>query len=1133
MYARLTAPMPQTIDPGTAPTNTAPYLHSQAWCLVAFGAAVVNAIAIAGWILLTGLHAGAAPVLPPQPMLIITIAGILLGAGLSAAAHVRSRAHVRAPREPVEPEQQWALALDAEELGTWSRDADSETIIFDERAQALMGLSSPSNVAKLWARIHPDDLPKVRGALERATDPLQSDGRYGAQYRIVLDDGAVRWVSAWCRVHFAGDGAQRKARRLIGTVKDITRPKQTEQALYFNEERLRLALRAANDGLWDWDLRADSMYLSPRWKNMLGYQDDELENSFATWRAVLHRDDLDAVLTLIREVVDGRKETFETQYRVRHKDGQYLFCRSRAVLARDAEGKPTRMIGVHMDVSEIRATQAALELHQQHLENLVIARTAELREQSNYLKALIDNFPFRIWLKDADGRFRAINSKHAATYGMSAEEMIGKTDFDLVNDHLATQRSRSDRDVMMRRCPLIEERVLSGGGLRGWFETYKAPVIDAEGTVLGVVGYSRDISERKAAEAARDAALAEATRLAQARSDFLANMSHEIRTPLNAVLGFAQAGVRDNAGRRAADMFKRILDSGQLLLGVVNDVLDFSKIEAGKMALESVHFALGDAIDRAINVLAPLAYTKRVGFVVDEAPDLPPRCLGDPLRLSQVLVNLLSNAIKFTERGEVSLSVARNGEVLRITVRDTGVGMSSEAMSRLFQPFEQADGSTTRRFGGTGLGLVITRRLVDLMGGAIDVVSEPGKGAAFTVSLPLREASQGIEATASRVVLVGGPEVELCAFVDALGRYGIHAAMRTPDEAIAAGCDLLIVGVGLAEDCSHRLVNHAHVCGARIGFLRTPGESDMSIGLLSAAALTFDRPLRVRHVIEALRSPRNADQGPSTAAQRLHRVRVLIAEDSEVNRVVLDDLLRAEGAEITMVENGRLAIEHIEQVGGDAYDVLLTDIQMPELDGYETARRSRVLAPRLPVIGVTARAMAEERERCLAAGMVGHVAKPVDPERLVAIIQSVRRTRDSGAGLRASDAEVMTLSSRQAPAGGVRNEMVIDWGVFFARYHNRAALIGRLIAATLRNNAETASALRSAAACRDFDQLARLAHGLKGLAGNLAAESLHASAAETERLAEQQLDPALAAARGLAALVEQLLHELTGHRKSA
>jgi len=380
-------------------------------------------------------------------------------------------------------------------------------------------------------------------------------------------------------------------------------------------------------------------------------------------------------------------------------------------------------------------------------------------------------------------------------------------------------------------------------------------------------------------EAARD----EAQRLAQVKSSFLANMSHEIRTPLNAVLGFARIGLRDSVGLPTQGQFGRIVKAGDHLLHVINDILDLSRIESGKFVVESRAFSLGTVLADASSLVIEAARSKGLTYRSEIADDVPDWVEGDALRLQQILVNLLSNAVKFTERGHVRLGVTTEGDgrdTVRFVVDDTGIGIDAGQVARLFEPFEQADNSTTRAHGGAGLGLAISRRLAGLMGGSIAVTGTPGSGGSrFALRLPLPPS----------------PPPQL--------------------------------------------------------------------------------PAR-----------------PAAERGRLLGVRLLAAEDDEVNRILLEALLRHEGAEVVFAEDGRQAVQRLDEHGAAAFDAILMDVQMPVLDGYEATRLIRAVQPDLPVIGLTAHALPEARRLCFEAGMVEHVAKPIDMAELVAAIR--RHVRD-------------------------------------------------------------------------------------------------------------------------------------------
>jgi CheY-like chemotaxis protein len=401
-----------------------------------------------------------------------------------------------------------------------------------------------------------------------------------------------------------------------------------------------------------------------------------------------------------------------------------------------------------------------------------------------------------------------------------------------------------------------------------------------EGNNGGAVISFVDMSEQRAAALARERAIVAAENLARVRSEFLSNMSHEIRTPINGVLGFAEIGYRNyQNSEKAKNAFEKILTSGKRLLGVINEVLDFSKIEAGKLNVERTTVALNEVIEQAVEVVQERADAKHLDLLVERAPDLPKTCLGDPPRIGQVLLNLLSNAVKFTDSGSVTLATSCVDNTLIFRVTDTGIGMSAEQLGQLFAPFQQADGSISRRFGGTGLGLTIAKRIAELMEGDIRVESQPDIGSTFEFRLPYVPAND---------------------------------ALATPEPV--------------------------------------------------------------------------ATEQSSASGPRLAGITILVAEDEPINQQILEWNLTEDGARVVMVSNGLEAIERILQDGLAAYDIVLMDMQMPELGGLEATQQILELAPDLPIIGQTANAFAEDREKCLAAGMVGYIAKPINPEALVSLV---------------------------------------------------------------------------------------------------------------------------------------------------
>ncbi|HEX5461567.1 MAG TPA: ATP-binding protein [Steroidobacteraceae bacterium] len=374
-----------------------------------------------------------------------------------------------------------------------------------------------------------------------------------------------------------------------------------------------------------------------------------------------------------------------------------------------------------------------------NLERMVQDRTAELRQQASYLRTLIDTLPLRIWLKDMDSRYLAVNRAEAQASGRPVGQMAGLSDVDLWPPAIAEAHRAGDREVMSsRRLSKVEEAMPGKDGAAQWIETYRAPVLDDDGTLLGTVGASYDISERKAAEAAREAALAEAKRLVRLRSDFMAQMSHELRTPLNGILGYAGLLERDGTlSERQKGGVEVIRQSGEHLLGLINEVLDFARIESGKLGLDNAALALRPFLGSIAGLVAVRAQLKGLKFSLDTSAEVPEVILTDERRLRQVLLNLLANAVAFTDRGSVSLRVWRpEPQRLRFEVEDTGIGVPADQLEAIFQPFEQvAEG---QRRGGTGLGLPISRRYVQLMGSDIEVASRIGVGSTFRFDLAIQ-----------------------------------------------------------------------------------------------------------------------------------------------------------------------------------------------------------------------------------------------------------------------------------------------------------------------------------------------------------------------------------------------------------
>jgi signal transduction histidine kinase/CheY-like chemotaxis protein len=543
-----------------------------------------------------------------------------------------------------------------------------------------------------------------------------------------------------------------------------------------------------------------------------------------------------------------------------------------------------------------------------------------------------------------------------------------------------------------------------------------------------------DIARRAAVQAELEAARRQAEGATRAKSMFLANMSHEIRTPMNAMIGMAYLALRTELTPRQRDYINKVYNAARSLLGIINDILDFSKVEAGKVELEQVRFRIEDVVGNSLSLLRQRAHEKDIELLLDiTEPSLlgaDSALIGDPLRLGQVLTNLLSNAVKFTERGIVKLSVGiagRQQNEVRLTfaVTDSGIGMTPEQISRLFQEFTQADGSTTRKYGGSGLGLTISKRLVELMGGSIHVSSELGIGTRFAFSIPVPLAVPPAvpalpqpRAAAMRVLVVDDQADARQSLTDMLRALQVGSQggrIETADNG-ADALARLAHGQASGQPYDLLLVDWVMPGIDGAGVLRALAEQPAVQRPLVVVVSAYDSeamhlsatqlgavhllpkpvlPESVRHLFAWLDGQTALDtsaQLPASDAERLRGMHVLLAEDNEINRQVAVELLTQAGIQVTVAANGQEAVDQVEAAASGHFDVVLMDLQMPVLDGYEATRRIRMSPAHfeLPIVALSAHALAEERARCLVLGMNGHISKPIDPEGLFHTLLQLR-----------------------------------------------------------------------------------------------------------------------------------------------
>ncbi len=829
------------------------------------------------------------------------------------------------------------VIIDATKIGLWDWHLPSGKVIYSRQWEKILGYDEgelPQTVESWEKAVLPEDLAIAEKSIN---DYMEGrTGGYEAEFRIVCKNGDIIWAQD--KGTFTEWDEDGKPVRLVGVLQDIERIKKAEEELINQKEQLDFVARLSELGMWDWDLRTQTISYNDEYIHMLGYTQDEITGTMDEWEKFNHPDDLPISSAALDDYLSGKTDEYFCEIRMRHKDGHYVWTLDMGRIAEwDEKGNPTRVLGGHLNIDKLKKAEQKLQLalteiekHNASLEDEIRERMKDIERQdvllnavnevaSRLISAEEEDFQKMLWeslsiLGNSVGVDKVYIWENHVNDGllccsqiaewsvgegptqgnmlkkdMPYEQVVptwkttlkaGKCINTLVKDMLPEERVRLEPHgiVSILLVPIfIQNKFWGFIGFEDCnderlFTEKEESILRSGGLIVGAALLRNEIN--KSLVIAKEEALLNA----EAKTTFLANMSHEIRTPMNTIIGMTTIAKKSFDQNSITDYLNKIENASKHLLGIINDILDMSKIEANKVELVYEEVVVNKMINNICTISATKADEKDQNFVVEIDKDIPYSIIIDELRLSQVITNLVSNAIKFTPKsGQVKLKIEKSNETadtcdLTFSVIDNGIGIEKENMGLLFNAFEQADRGISRRFGGTGLGLTISKGIIDLMGGNISVESEFGKGSRFFFTINVEK------------------------------------------------------GVAKEEAESKTIVEENKV---------------------------FD----------------------------FSGKRLLLVEDIDINREIVIALLSETGILIDEAENGEIAFE-IFKDNQDKYDIIYMDVHMPVLDGFGATRKIRALgtekAKNIPIIALTANAFSEDIEKCRNAGMNDHVAKPID-----------------------------------------------------------------------------------------------------------------------------------------------------------
>ena len=906
-----------------------------------------------------------------------------------------------------------------------------------------------------------------------------------------------------------------------------------DRRLKESEEKYRKILEEINDAFFELDLKGCITFCNHAFCDLLGYGMDEIQG--IDYREYVGEASLAGVIEMFTRVYDTGQPEKAVYYVLTRKDGAALHVETSASIKNDSDGKPVGFRGVVKDISHRKQIETELIGHRDNLEEMIKDKTRQIQHSKAILQTILDSMPYGVVMLGMDKVIRYANHSALALMGYATQDAVKGL---VCHDTFCPSPTE--------KCPIMDlgqdmdrsESVLrtQSGVEIAILKSVIQLTLDDEPVILETF---IDITERKQAEEELHQSKIAAEAANVAKDQFLANMSHEIRTPLNGIIGMAELAMETTLTADQRKIVETIDKESTHLLEMINTVLDFSKIEAGKFQLDAIPFDLRLLIEDAASSIAMRAKDNGLEFASFVSPNIPARLIGDPGRLRQVLNNMAGNALKFTETGEIVIrakTVQDLGNRVQVyfEVTDTGIGIPEDRQEAIFEGFTQADGSTTRKYGGTGLGTTISKHLVELMGGEIGLTSEPGKGSTFwftAVFEKAAEASTRLQPSQNglsglKVLVVDDNECARQIIAEYLDLFGCEvyecqaskSVLTLLDMAAASSrpFDLLVSDIRMPELDGFQLA---------AGIRANEALKETAIILLSGISAIGDgekcrrigvdgyltKPVKVDALEQAIRLICGCDPASDPRSRQLvtrhtiaenqeKRIRILLVEDYPTNQQVALSHLRNAGCMVDLAENGREAVEAFDH---HEYSMILMDMQMPVMDGYEATaiiRQKEAIRPhggtaslRTPIIAMTANALAGDREECLDAGADDYLSKPLKKNKLMLMIDKWIDRPD----LSPAVSTILTDSNPSQPGTAP-----MDYVRALEEFDNDEAFLLDVMSGFIDNVNSQIDRMRRAAADGKADVVINESHAIKGGASNLTADALASAAADLEKAAK-------------------------------